>query len=50
MSAQGMGSKFMTKLLLEDADPKEVAARWAAWMNSVLAGMGEAIGEIERIR
>lgn len=36
MSAQGMWNKFMTKLLLEDADPKEVAAQWAAWMNSVL--------------
>lgn len=30
-------NRFMTKLLLEDADPKVVAAEMAAWMNSILA-------------
>lgn len=36
-SANTMWNKFMTKLLIEDADPKEVAAEMAAWMNSILA-------------
>lgn len=37
ISAHTMWNKFMTKLLVEDAEPKEVAAEMAAWMNSILA-------------
>ena len=36
-SAHSVWNKFMTKLLIEDADPKDVAAEMAAWMNSILA-------------